>query len=204
MKYPLRILVFLLLLNLVLPRISISQADTAAKPAIPFYKNSIKGKPTFLPFIGIGIYAGISLGYEHFFSNRHGLELCSYYYYNSDEMGAEYLTFCIMPGFKFFSVSDNKRNNNWWIGPYLSYFNKTQLVSDQGHSHDIRYYYGVGVSGGKKMYLSRNHRWFMDLGFGFSVNAFLNESIFSETDWEDKYVNIALLARPIFQFGWKF
>jgi len=54
------------------------------------------------------------------------------------------------------------------------------------------------------MYLSRNQRWFLDLGFGFSFNAFLDESIFSETEWEDKFINIALLPRLILQFGWKF
>jgi hypothetical protein len=200
----LRTLAFLLLLNLVLPRISYSQDDTVAKPVIPFYKNGIKGKPTFLPFVGIGIYVGISLGYEHYFSKRHGLELCSFYYFNTDEMGAQFHTIGVIPGFKFFSVTDNKRTNNWWIGPYLLYLQNIQTLSDQGKGWGRRYYYGIGVSGGKKMYLSRNHRWFMDLGFGFSVNAFLNESIFSETEWEDKFVNTELLPRPIFLFGWKF
>jgi hypothetical protein len=109
-----------------------------------------------------------------------------------------------MPGFKFFSVSENHRINNWWISPYLSYFQKIQTVSDQGQSWERKYYYGIGVSGGKKMYLSRNQRWFLDLGFGFSFNAFLDESIFSETEWEDKFINIALLPRLILQFGWKF
>jgi hypothetical protein len=204
MKYPLRILVFLLLLNLIISRPSYSQDDTLVKPAIPIYKNGIKAMPTFIPLVGVIIVAGLSFGYEYYITQKHALEIGGYYYYNSNEMGEEYYKYCIMLGYKCFSKSDNKRLNNFWIGPYLSYFNKIQLVSDQGQIHEKRYYYGIGVSGGKKMYLSRNKRWFMDLGFGFSFNAYLDESIFSETKWEDKFISIALLARPILQFGWKF
>lgn len=204
MKYVQKILVFLLLLFLLLPRHCYSQDDTLAKTAIPFYKNGIKAKPTFLPFVGIGIYVGISLGYEYYFPNHQGLELCSYYYFNSDEMGAEFHTFGIMPGYKFFSRSENKRLNNFWISPYLSYYQNIQTLSDQGQGWNQRYYYGIGVSGGKKINLSRNTRWFLDIGFGFSVNAFLDESIFSDTKWEDKFINLEILPRPILQFGWKF
>jgi len=204
MKYPLKILVFFLLIILIIPRLSYSRNDTLDTGKAKFYKNSIKAKPTFIPLVGVVIFAGLSLGYEHYFSQRHGLELCSYYNVNIDEMGADYRTFSIMPGFKFFSVSENHRKNNWWISPYLSYYQKIQMTSDQGQSKEKRYAYGIGVSGGKKMNLSRNQRWFLDLGFGFSINAYLDESIFSETKWEDKFVNVALLPRLILQFGWKF
>ncbi len=183
---------------------SLSQKTIIEADSASACKNAIKGKPTFLPFIGIGIYVGVSLGYEHYFSNHQGLELCSYYYFNSDEMGAEFHTFCIMPGYKFFSKSENKRLNNFWISPYLSYYQNIQTLSEEGKGRNIRYYYGIGVSGGKKINLSRNTRWFLDIGFGFSVNAFLDESIFSDAKWEDKFINLEILPRPILQFGWKF
>jgi len=67
MKYPLRILVFFLLIILIIPRLSYSQNDTLNTGISKFYKNSIKAKPTFIPLVGVVIFAGFSLGYEHFF-----------------------------------------------------------------------------------------------------------------------------------------
>jgi hypothetical protein len=204
MKYVLRSLIFLLLLILFSPCISFSQEDTLARQVIPFYKNSIKAKPTFIPFIGVGIYAGLSLGYERYLSKHHGLELCSFYYFNTDEMGARFHTFAIMPGYKFFSSSEEERYNNFWISVYLSYMQNIQTLSEEGDDWDRRYYYGIGVSVGKKINLSRNHKWYLDLGFGLTYNKSFAESIFSDSSWEDKFSGNEFFPRPILQFGFKF
>jgi hypothetical protein len=204
MRYLTRILAFFLFLILLFPRLSYSQTDTLSKPSIPFYKNSLKGMPTFLPIIVIGVYAGVSLGYERYLTKHHSLELCSYYYFNTDEMGAWFHTFAIMPGYKFFSVSEKERYNNFWISAYLSYMQSIQTLSEEGHTSDWSYYYGIGISVGKKIKISKNHKWFIDIGFGITYNQFFDESIFSDSSWEDKFSGHQFNPRPILQFGRKF
>jgi len=204
MKYEQRVLAFLLFLVLFIPRLSYSQDDTLTTNTTAIYKNSLKGMPLLLPFVGVAFYAGLSIGYERYISKHHGLELCGYYYFNTDEMGAQFHSIGIMPAYKFFSVSENERYNNFWISVYLNYYQHIQTISDEGNGWNTQYYYGIGVSVGKKINLSRNKRWFLDLGFGVSINKFLDESIFSDTKWEDKFISNSFLPRLALQIGRKF
>jgi len=155
-------------------------------------------------------YAGLSVGYERYISRHHVMEFCGYYYFNIDEMGAKSHSFSLMPGYKYFFFSKNKMLNNSWAGVYLSYYQKIQTTFDGGdpegddNGSNRQYYYGIGLSVGKKIYLNKTKRLFLDLGFGVAFNKWLDEPIFSETRWEDKYINNTILPRPILQFGWKF
>jgi hypothetical protein len=115
-----------------------------------------------------------------------------------------------MPGYKYFFFSKNKMLNNSWAGVYLSYYQKIQTTFDGGdpegddNGSNRQYYYGIGLSVGKKIYLNKTRRLFLDLGIGVAFNKWLDEPIFSDTKWEDKYINNTILPRPILQFGWKF
>jgi hypothetical protein len=198
-----RILILLLFI-LIIPKYSTSQ-DTVVESVSPHtYKNAVKGMPLLLPFVGVAFYAGLSVGYERYISKQHCLELCGYYYFNVDEMGAQFHKFSIMPGYKYFFVSGNKMLNNSWAGVYLSYYQDYQTVSDGDGGSNRQYYYGIGLSIGKKINLSHNKRWFLDLGIGVSFNKFLDEPVFSDTKWEDKFINNSFLPRPILQIGRKF
>ena len=196
----------LLLLSILLfsTHYSYSQKTSTETDSTYAYKNAVKGMPIILPFVGVAVYAGLSVGYERYISKHHALELCSYYCFNTDEMGAKFHTFGIMPGYKYFFVSKNKRLDNTWAGVYLLYYQNIQTVSDGGSGSNSQYYYGIGVSVGKKIYLVKTKRLFLDLGFGVSFNAFLDESILSDTKWDDKFISNAILPRPILQIGWKF
>lgn len=204
MKYVQRILVSLVLFILLLINHSYSQPAIADSVTIPVYKNAIKGMPILLPFVGVAVYAGLSVGYERFVGKHHGLELCSYYYFNMDEMGAQFHNFSIMPGYKYFTKSQKERYNNFWAGIFLSYYQQYQTVSDGDGGSNRQYNYGIGVSVGKKINISHNKRWFLDLGFGVSYNKFLDEPLLSDTKWEHKNIGNSFLPRPILQFGWKF
>jgi len=211
MKYEINALVFrnrylkvlLLLMLLFLTRFCYSQENNADTATTHMRKNAIKGFVPVLPIPGLFV-VGLSVGYERKISKHSVLELGSYYFFNTDEMGAKYHTFSIMPAYKYFIASENKKLNNCWISVYLSYNQNIQTVSDEGNGWNRRYYYGTGISVGKKINLSHNKRLFLDLGFGASFNASLDESIFSDTKWEDKFISIAVLPRPILQIGWKF
>jgi hypothetical protein len=194
---------FLLILLFVLSRFSYSQENNAGIIITHLHKNAIKGFIPVLPIPGLFL-AGLSVGYERNISKHSILELGSYYFFNTDEMGGQYHTFSLMPAYKYFIVSENKILNSCWISVYLSYNQNIQTVSDAGTGWNRRYYYGIGISIGKKINLSHNKRWFVDLGFGASFNINLDESIFSATKWDDKYVTNGILPRPILQFGWKF
>lgn len=198
------IFVILFLLVFQLPRISFSQVNASDSLVAPSYKNAVKGMPILLPFIGVAVYAGLSVGYERYLGRHHGLELCGYYYFNLDEMGAQFHNFSIMPGYKYFTRSENERFNNFWAGIYLSYYQEYQTVSDGDGGSNRRYNYGIGISVGKKINLSRSKRLFLDLGFGTALTKWLKEPILSNAKWEDKYFNNMIIPRPIIQFGWKF
>ena len=195
--------VFLLFLLLFVTRLSYSQETTTDSVTTHINKNAIKGFVPVLPIPSLFV-VGLSFGYERYISKHSVLELGSYYFFNTDEMGAKYHTFSIMPAYKYFIISENKKLNNCWVSVYLSYNQNIQTVSDEGHGWNRRYYYGIGVSIGKKINLSHNKRWFLDLGFGASFNAFLDESILSDTKWDEKFFSNAILPRPILQIGWKF
>jgi hypothetical protein len=195
--------VFLLFLLICITHFSYSQETSADSVTTHNHKNAIKGVVPVLPIPGLFV-VGLSVGYERNISKHSVLEFGSYYFFNTDEMGAKYHTFSLMPAYKYFIVSENKKLNNCWVSVYSSYNQNIQTVSDEGHGWNRRYYYGIGVSIGKKVYLSHNKRLFLDIGFGMSFNAFLDESIFSDSKWDDKFISIAVLPRPILQFGWKF
>ena len=72
------------------------------------YFNSVKGMPILVPIPMVAYFVGLSAGYECYIGRHHGLELCGYYFYKSDEMGNKYRNFSIMPGYKFFSRSEDK------------------------------------------------------------------------------------------------
>lgn len=204
MKYVQKVLILLILSIFFIPRFSCAQKAVNDTLAAPVYKNAIKGMPILLPFVFVSVYAGLSAGYERYIGKHHGLELCGYYYFNMDEMGAQFHNFSIMPGYKYFTKSPKERFNNFWAGIYLSYYQEYQTVSDGDGGSNRQYNYGIGISVGKKINLSLNKRWFLDLGFGVSLNKFLDEPMLSDTKWEDKYIDNRILLRPIVQFGWKF
>jgi hypothetical protein len=195
---------FLFIFLLLMTRLSLSQQIPTDSLTPHLNKNAIKGMPILLPFVGVAVYTGLSIGYERYISKHHGLELCSYYYFNLDEMGAQFHNFSIMPGYKYFTKSEKERYNNFWAGVYLSYYQEYQTVSDGDGGSARQYCYGIGVSVGKKINLSKNKRLFLDLGFGVAFSKWLKEPLLSDTEWEDKYINNRILPRPVLQFGWKF
>lgn len=202
--------VFLLILLFILPRLSYTQETATDSVTTHINKNAIKGMPIILPFVGVDVYAGLSVGYDRYISKHHVLELCSYYYFNMDEMGAKSHSFSIMPGYKYSFVSQNIMLNNSWAGVYLSYYQRIQTTydggdgQDDGNSNNRQYYYGLGLSVGKKIYLNKTKRLFLDIGFGLAFNKWLDEPIFSASQWDDKYINNTILPRLVVQFGWKF
>lgn len=204
MKYVQHILIFLLLLILLHPRLSFSQQAKADTLTTRVFKNSIKGMPILVPMVFVAVYAGASVGYERYISKHHGIEMSCAYYFNTDEMGGTYHNFSIMPAYKFFSVSEKEKLNNFWISLYLNYFLHAQVLSDQGRHWNGLYYYGIGISVGKKINLTHNKKWFMDLGFGVSYNKYFDEPIFSDTEWHEKFLGDSFLPRLAFQIGRKF
>lgn len=168
------------------------------------YLNSVKGMPILVPIPMVAYLAGLSAGYECYLGKHHGLELCGYYFFKSDEMGNKYRNFSIMPGYKFFSRSEDERLNNFWAGVYLSYYEEYQVFTDGGGLETRHYNYGIGASVGKKINLSKDKRWYIDLGFGMTFFKRFYEPLFSNVKWDDKYAGNKVIPRPILQFGWKF
>jgi hypothetical protein len=163
------------------------------------YKNAIKGM--VVPLIW---YNSFSIGYERHIDKHSLVELVINNQYRFDEMGVPNYVLCIMPGYKYSIISNAKWCNNIWIGGYLVYRAQTDFHKDNGvEINHTSYHYGIGISFGKKIYLSRDRSWFLDIGFGASNNMFGSVPLFSSTDWaEDYYAD--MLARPVLQFGKKF
>ncbi len=190
-----KIWILVLTLILIVTKYSFTQEAIQIPNKKSVYKNSIKGFAYALPFFG----ASISLGYERNLSKHSVIELGAYYRYFVDEMHLKYHSICIMPAYKYYTASDVKILNNFWVSIYLSYLYETHTHHES--EDNIRcslYYYGFGGSLGKRIYL--NHKAFLDIGFGVSYNYYSDKSIFSTIDgWSNM-----LLYRPIIQFGWKF
>lgn len=212
MKYKQNALVFrnqftrilLIIIFLFITQYSYSQKTRIHIDSTYSYKNAIKGKTTILPFIFIGNYASFSVGYERNISKHSVLELSSYYLFNSDEMGTRYHTICVMPAYKYFTVSNKKGFNSLWVSVYLSYRIEIETFNEGGNAWHALYYYGIGGSIGKKVYLSKDKRWFLDIGFGISYNIYDDKPIFSTNDWIKTFAGYQVLLRPIIQMGWKF
>jgi hypothetical protein len=190
----------LLLVIVVLAQCSFSQnPDARAKTDLP-YKNAFKGM--VLPFIW---YTSISTGYERYITKHSLVELVINNQFGSDEMGSPYYIFCLMPGYKYTIVSKAKWSNNIWVGGYLLYRFRKDFHNEDGiKTNHYLYYYGIGISFGKKIYFSRDKSWFLDVGVGVSNSMYGVAGIFSDSDWDNKYVGGEMLARPIVQFGKKF
>lgn len=211
MKYKQNALVFrnqftrilLIIIFLFITQYSYSQKTRIHIDSTYSYKNAIKGKTTILPFLFIN-YASFSVGYERNISKHSVLELSSYYLFNTDEMGINYNTICVMPAYKYFTVSDKKGLNSLWVSVYLSYRIEIETFYVGGNDWHSLYYYGIGGSIGKKVYLSKDKRWFLDIGFGISYNIYDDKPIFSTNDWIKTFAGYQVLLRPIIQMGWKF
>jgi hypothetical protein len=212
MKYKQNALVFrnqftrilLIIIFLFITQYSYSQKTRIHIDSTYSYKNAIKGITTILPFIGLGIYASFSVGYERNISKHSVLELGSYYLFNTDEMGVRYHTICVMPAYKYFTVSNKKGLNSLWVSVYLSYRIEIETFNEGGNVWYTFYYYGIGGSIGKKVYLSKDKKWFLDIGFGISYNIYDDKPIFSTNDWIKTFDGYQVLLRPIIQIGWKF
>jgi hypothetical protein len=171
----------------------------AAKAEIP-YKNSIKGMA--VPLL---MYSSLSIGYERYITNQFMVEMVINNQYWFDEMGLPYYALCIMPGYKYYFVSKAKWRNNIWIGGYLLYRYQIDFHSENGIKNNHKLYdHGIGISFGKRMNLSKNKRWFFDLGCGVSSNMYGGAPLFSNSAREDKVFGWEMLFRPIVQFGKKF
>ena len=195
-NHPIKI--FLILIFLFIFHNTNAQKNNRIDDSTFYYKNAIKGFVTILPLTGI--YTSFSIGYERYISKHSALELGSFYLFNTDEMGLNYHTICIMPAYKYFTISKRKGLNNIWVSGYLSYLYETHThpESEDNIRHSL-YYYGIGGSIGKKIYLSKDKKLFLDIGFGGSYNIYDDKPIFSKNDWAKSF-----LPRPIIQIGGKF
>ncbi|NOX46864.1 MAG: hypothetical protein GXO89_07795 [Chlorobi bacterium] len=103
----------------------------------------------------------------------------------------------LFPAYKYFTVSKKKGLNNIWFSGYLSILSQTHM-HDDNFRHSL-YYYGIGASIGEKFNLSKDKKWFLDIGFGISQNIYDDKPLFSNNDWVSRR-----LPRPIIQIGKKF
>lgn len=177
---------------------SFSQNTIQSNDSTFYYKNAIKGFITIIPISVIRV--GFSIGYERYISRQSSIELGGYYLFESDDMGLSYHTICLMPAYKYFIFIKNKEVESIWISFYLSYLIETTIhPQTEDYFRNYLYYYGIGGSIGKKFYLSKEKKWFIDIGFGISYNIYDDKPMFSNNDWSNK-----MLTRPIIQIGGKF
>ena len=200
-KRTLRILsskVILFLLIISMNPNSFSQNISRIKDSTFYYKNAIKGSFVIIPVAVIRV--GFSIGYERYISKQSVIELGGYYLFTADDMGLKYQTICIMPAYKYFVFLQNKEIESIWLSVYLSYLNETtDYPESEDNFRSSLYYYGIGGSIGKKIYLSKRKDWFIDIGLGVSYNIYDDKPLFSGNDWSNK-----MLPRPIIQIGRKF
>jgi len=194
----LRILLPLVLL--LLSQFSFSQ-KTNTDSSTTIHKNSIKGMGYVLGNVFTGGYAGVSIGYERQFSKHSIVEITGYYYYQIvDEMGSKSKAFCIMPGYKYVISSKRKIFNNTWYSVFLTYYSKRNYPNaDTEEDPWNEYLNGIGCSLGRKIYLSKNCNWFLEIGIGASFIVFNLEPKSSHSS-----ESISILPRPIIQIGGKF
>lgn len=175
-----------------------SQNDTIeTQPRL--YKNSIKGIaiatiPIFFPFA-----ASVTLGYERQVSPNKFIELCGYYMYYYDGMGNTNNFISLKPGIKFYTKKKKEKGPEFWFGTYLNYLFSIESwdINDRCNYHHI---FGVGGSAGTRFTISKSRRWYIDLGFGGSINVSVSKDYY----FNNHSVTYGILPRPIFQFGHKF
>lgn len=196
-RYSHQYLFFIIILILTLSflsQYSYSQKAIELKDSTAFYKNAIKGSVFyFWPMVGMSF----SVGYERNITKHSEIELVSYYAFLYD-MGVKTNIIRVMPAYKYFTISKHKLLSNIWFSGYLSY-----TYEIDKHENNVRHSYhdfGIGISIGKKVFLSRNRRWFMDFGYGISFDIYDGKNLLRPGcfNWDYR------IHRPIIQIGAKF
>jgi len=188
-KRTLRICISLLIL-VFLVQLTYSQEKKDSTDFHFLKKNSIKGFVFAFPII----VAGASVGYERQLSKHSALELVSNYRYFKNGMDAKKNIISVMPAYKFYTISKSEALNNIWISLYLSYVYEISY-SPEYEGVGYQYYYGAGISVGKRINIS-NNKTYLDIGFGMSYNYY---AISKNNNWKQRF-----LLRPIIQFGQRF
>ena len=189
--------ILLIFLLVFITQITYSQKITESQESTSIYKNAIKGLVTIVPYPGFFL-SSLSIGYERKLSRHSVFELGSFYLLNTDEMGVVYHNISVMPAYKYYLISKKKGVNNFWISGYISFIYSTHKYEESNNRHSL-YYYGLGGSIGKRFHLSKNKKWFLDLGLGVSFNIYDDKQIFTNNDWANE-----VIPRPILQIGRKF
>lgn len=178
----------------------IKSAFTQEIDSIPqTYNNSIKGMlgftvPIFFPFA-----ATISVGYERKIGDNKFIELCGYYGFTYDEMGNTGNYYSLKPGYRYYIKKKKDKGPQFWLGTYFSYL--LAIASwDINERCSYDQYFGIGASVGTRIFISKDKRGFLDLGFGGSFN----KSISKDYYFNNHSDTFGILLRPIIQFGFKF
>jgi len=161
------------------------------------FKNTIKWMPTIVPFTTFE--AGLSIGYERHINRQNVLELVAYFIYMNDEMGTSNRLLSLKPGYKHYFRKKKDTGPEFWAGAYFSYITSIPK-NDVNEKCRGSYVFGIGTYIGMRLNLSKNSKWFLDIGYGYSYNRGTGYNHYLGT----KDISYAFMQRPILQFGLKF
>ncbi len=171
----------------------VNQVLFSQEPEYANGKNSIKGMPTLLlP----GVFTGISmsLGYERMINQKYSIDISLFglWYYDPGDYYQNAVG--VYPSWKYYFTNKKQYRTLFWISPYLSYIQSY----DENVWGETFYMFGLGAAVGSKVLLFKRRNWFIDIGFGMSVNyeKAVNTYLCEEGRYYPKYI-----PRPIFVFG---
>lgn len=142
--------------------------------------NSVKGFLWYSPFVSGSYLGAASFGYTRDVSGFISYELNAGYYKTIDPgEGTANSRFSFTPGIRYYLGAGNSPNNGLWLSGY-------PVIGYSSHSSSSKSYssfeYGLGAAIGFRIDISKNSKWFMDMGIGASYR-------FSDIlNYEDKTV----------------
>lgn len=182
---------------------------------LPAQDNSVKGFVWYSPYIP-DHYIGIaSIGYTRDVSDFIAFDVNAGYYKAFDaKTGSSNTRVSFIPSLRYYLGVNNTKNSGLWITGY-------PVIGVAGYSGSTKSYrsfeYGIGAGVGFRIDVSKNQRWFMDMGLGasycFSDILYYkdetvidpNSGLYSVVEENYDYPPSELwIPRLVLQFGYKF
>jgi hypothetical protein len=182
---------------------------------LPAQDNSIKGFVCYSPYVPNHFIGIASLGYTRDMSDFIAFDFNAGYYKAFDSKSGSYNSrLSFIPSFRYYIGENNLQNSGLWITGY-------PVIGIANYSNGTKSYrtfeYGIGAGVGFRVDISKNARWFMDMGLSASycfsdILYYKDETAIDPNSGlysvvEDNYdfpPSELWVPRAILQFGFKF
>jgi hypothetical protein len=109
----------------------------------------------------------LTIGYERKFRKDFTLGISGSRTWRQEGEYTHAILYSVAPELRYYPEKSKNKGPALWVGASLPF------EYSAGSDFIDKYFYGVGVMAGAKIFLSHKHKWFIDLGGSVSVNKYV-------------------------------